>query len=182
MLAGVVVSCATTGTNQTRFEASLASFSLHMQSAAKAASGRNAERTVSEFTLACAELRSAEAAAPKDELMLVGVMATQCNVVLAQFAMGEMESAMVLLDDLAWMASRLGPLDDELANPQWMRCAVYLTVLHRGKCSPACAFPKHYGPLLNDVAERCGGSDVQLGGGRLLTQLWREATARTLAP
>lgn len=174
-LVGIVVGCAATVDQSNPFEASLAQFSLHMQRAADAAIRRNAESTVSEFRLACQELRTAEATAPKDEAMLVRTLATQCDVVLAQFAMGDMESAIAILDDPAWIASRLGPLDGEPnINPHWMRCAVNLTVLHRDKCRPACTHA-HYGPLLNNVADRCGGSDIQPGSGYLLTQLWTEA-------
>ena len=158
------------------FEASLTDFSQHMQRAAEAANEGNAEITVNELRLACKELGSAEATAPKDEAMLVRTMATQCSVVLAEFAAGEMESATTILEDLAWVASRLGALDDEPEfNPSWMRCAVNLTVVHRDKCRPTCV-QVHYRPLLNDVADRCGGSDIQPRGGYLLAQLWTEAT------
>lgn len=175
-LVGIAVGCTATVTQSSPFEASLANFSLRMQRAAEATNEGNVASTVSEFRLACESLRSAEATAPENDAMLVRTLATQCNAVLAEFAMGEMESAMAILEDLAWIASRLGPLDDEPdINPHWMRCAVNLTVLHRDRCMPACTY-EHYGPLLNAVAERCGGSDVQPSGGYLLTQLWVEAT------
>ena len=174
-LVGIVVGCAATVGPSNPFEASLANFSLHMQRASEAAIRGNAESTVSEFRLACEELRTAEATAPKDEAMLVRTLAIQCDVVLAEFAMGDMESAIAILEDLAWIASRLGPLDGKPnTNPHWMRCAVNLTVLHRDKCWPACTH-EHYGPLLNNVADHCGGSDIQPSGGYLLTQLWAEA-------
>lgn len=93
--------------------------------------------------------------------------------------MGEMESAMGILEDLAWMASRLGAQDDEPAvNPYWMRCALNLTVMHRNSCWPQCT-RAHYGPLLNDVHDHCGESDVQRSGGYLLTRLWMEATGQS---
>lgn len=173
-----VVGCVATANESHPFEVRLASFSQHMLRAADAANQGDAENTVSEFRLACEELHRADATAPEDDKMLVRTMATQCKLVLAEFAMGEMESAIVMLEDLAWMASRLGPLDGEPdVNLYWMRCAVNLTVLHRDKCSPACT-PQHYGPLLNDVANRCGGSDIQPSGGYLLSQLWVEARSK----
>ena len=171
----VVVGCAAPGPQASPFETSLAGFGVRMQEAAEAASRGDAEGTVSEFKLACQELRSAEATTPEDEAMLVRTLATQCNVVLAEFAAGEMESALAILEDLAWMAARLGPLDGEPdVNPRWMRCAVALTIVHRDRCASACTHA-HYGPLLNAVAARCGGSDVQPRGGYLLTQLWSDA-------
>ena len=148
-----------------------------MQSAAEAADEVDAERIVRAFRLACKQLQSAEHAALRDEVLLVATMANQCDVVLAEFAAGEMESAITVLKDMASMASRLGPSDDPDVNPRWMRCAVKFTIMHRNNCSPACYFPAHYRPLLNDVASHCGGSDVQPGGGRLLTELWADATA-----
>ncbi|MDE0453569.1 MAG: hypothetical protein OXI90_17615 [Gammaproteobacteria bacterium] len=88
-MAGIVVACAATVTQSSPFEDSLANFSLHMQRAAEGARQDNAESTISEFRLACEELRSAEVTAPKDEAMLVRTMLTQCSVVLAEIAMGD---------------------------------------------------------------------------------------------
>ena len=158
------------------FETNLAEFGARMQQAAAAASRGDAQGTVDEFTLACQHLQKAELAAPDDEAMLVSTLATQCKVVLAEFAAGEMESAIAILDDLAWVATRLGPLDDEPdVNRRWMRCAVNLTILQTEKCQSRCTH-EHYRPLLNAVAERCGGSDVQPRGGYLLTRIWSDAT------
>ena len=147
-----------------------------MQKAAKATNQVDAERTVSEFRLACEELHNAEMAAPQHEALLVRSMAKQCNAGLAEFAMGDTESAIAIVKDLAWLASRLGPQNSEPeVNPYWIRCALKFTVLHRDKCSPGCSH-EHYMPLVNDVASNCGGSDIQPSGGLLLTQLWTEAT------
>ena len=178
VLFGVVVACAAAEIQSGPFEASLASFNIHMQRAAEAANHADAEGTVSEFRLACEQLHSAKATAPQDDAPLVRAMAKQCNVVLAEFAMGDMESAIAILKDLAWMASRLGPIDDEPeVNPYWMRCALKFTLVHRDKCNPECS-PEHYGSLLNDVADHCGGSDIQPSGGYLLRRIWVEATNR----
>ena len=62
-------------------------------------------------------------------------------------------------------------------NEYWMRCAANFTVTHRNKCAPYCG-QQHYAALVNEVAESCGGSDVQPSGGYLLSKIWQEAARR----
>ena len=60
-------------------------------------------------------------------------------------------------------------------NEYWVGCAANFTTTHVAKCEGDCQFGKHYGPLLNDVAEYCGGSDIQPHGGAILTALWQRS-------
>ena len=59
---------------------------------------------------------------------------------------------------------------------QWVCCAARFVSMHRAACEPNCG--QGYRTLLNDVAEVCGGSDVQEGGGTLLSELWTDAGRR----
>ena len=61
---------------------------------------------------------------------------------------------------------------------QWVCCAARFVSVHRAACEPHCGWPQDYGPVLSDVAEVCGGSDIQEGGGTLLVELWTEAGRR----
>ena len=60
---------------------------------------------------------------------------------------------------------------------QWVCCAARFVSMHRAACEPNCG-RQGYRTLLNDVAEVCGGSDVQEGGGTLLSELWTDAGRR----
>ena len=63
-------------------------------------------------------------------------------------------------------------------KPQWVCCAARFVSMHRADCEPNCGVRQGYRTLLNDVAEACGGSDVQEGGGTLLSELWTDAGGR----
>ena len=63
-------------------------------------------------------------------------------------------------------------------RPHWVCCAARFVSVHRAACEPDCRWPRDYRTLLNDVAEVCGGSDAQEGGGTLLMELWANAGGR----
>lgn len=58
----------------------------------------------------------------------------------------------------------------------WEQCAAALAKEHRGACRPDCDVLRDYAALLNEVASRCGGSDVHPRGGARLVELWQEST------
>ena len=59
-------------------------------------------------------------------------------------------------------------------TPMGVLCGSFVS-MHRADCEPNCGARQGYRTLLNDVAEACGGSDVQEGGGTLLSELWTDA-------
>ena len=59
----------------------------------------------------------------------------------------------------------------------WMCCTAGLTLEHRRSCDPDCG-PGDLRAYIDDVAQRCGGSQVQAGGGTMATELWSSTVLR----